>query len=170
MFFMTEKKLITDFSNIANQEWRIVNDVVMGGRSSSRLQLNSDGNAVFLGEISLENNGGFASAKNHEPLNIDGFSAILLRVKGDGNRYSFRFRTGEGSETHKWSYQAKFETKPDEWIDVILPFSNFEATYRGSKPDDVPPPDFSSIHQFGFLISDKQEGFFRLEIEEIQVM
>lgn len=164
-----EKRLITDFSNIANQEWRIVNDVVMGGKSSGQMQLNADGNAVFLGELSLENNGGFASAKNYEPLNIDGFSAIHLRVKGDGNRYSFRFRTGEGSETHKWSYQAKFETIPDEWIDVTLPFSDFEATYRGSKPDDVPPPDFSSIHQFGFLISDKQEGKFRLQIEKIEV-
>lgn len=164
-----EKRLITDFSNIANQEWRIVNDVVMGGRSSSRMQLNADGNAVFLGELSLENDGGFASVRNHEPINIDGFTNIYLRVKGDGKLYSFRLRTGEGSETHKWSYQAKFETKPNEWIDVYLPISDFEATYRGSKPKNVPPPDFSSIRHFGFLISDKQEGSFRLEIEKIEV-
>lgn len=165
-----EKRLITDFSNIANQEWRIVNDGVMGGRSSSRMQLNEDGNAVFLGELSLENNGGFASVRNHEPLNIDGFSAFQLRIKGDSNRYSFRLRTGEGSETHEWSYEVKFETKSDEWMDITLSFSDFEATYRGSKPDDVPPPDFSSIRQFGFLISDKQEGLFRLEIEKIEVL
>lgn len=165
-----EKRLITDFSNIANQEWRIVNDGVMGGVSSSRMQLNADGNAVFLGELLLENNGGFASVKNHEPLNIDGFSTIHLRIKGDGNRYSFRLRTGEGSETHKWSYEVKFETQPNKWIAVILPFSDFEATYRGSTPDNVPPPDFSSIRQFGFLISDKQEGAFRLEIDRIEVM
>lgn len=164
-----KKRLITDFSNIANQEWRIVNDGVMGGRSSSRMQLNEDGNAVFLGELSLENNGGFASVKNHEPINIDGFSTIHLRVKGDGNRYSFRLRTGEGSKTHEWSYQVKFETKPNEWIDVRLPLTDFEATYRGSKPENVPPPDFSSIRQFGFLISDKQEGKFRLEIEKMEV-
>lgn len=164
-----EKRLITDFSNIANQEWRIVNDVVMGGRSSSRMQLNADGNAVFLGELSLENNGGFASVKNHEPLNIDGFSVFHLRVKGDGKRYSFRLRTGEGSETHKWSYQSKFETNSNEWMDITLSFSDFEATYRGSKPDDVPPVDFSSIRQFGFLISDQQQGPFRLEIEKIEV-
>lgn len=164
-----EKRLITDFSNIANQEWRIVNDVVMGGKSSSRMQLNAAGNAVFLGELSLENNGGFASVKNHEPINIEGFSAIHLRFMGDGNRYSFRLRTGEGRETHKWSYQVKFETKQDEWMDIIIPLSDFEATYRGSKPNNVPPPDFSSIRQFGFLISDKQEGPFRLEIEKIEV-
>ncbi len=164
------KKLITDFSNIANQEWRIVTDFVMGGKSSSRMQLNAEGNAVFFGELSLEKNGGFASVKNHEPLNLAGFSAIDLRVKGDGNRYSFRLRTGEGSETHKWSYQVKFETKPDEWTDITLPFSDFEATYRGSKPDDVSPPDFSSIRQFGFLISNKQEGPFRLEIEKIEAI
>jgi len=88
--------LITDFSNFARQQWIIVNDGVMGGKSSSRFQINSFGNGVFRGNISLENNGGFASVKNHEPLNLAGYGKILLTLIGDGKRYSFRLQTGTG--------------------------------------------------------------------------
>jgi len=157
---------ITDFSNIAHQQWMIVNDGVMGGNSSSRFQINSDGNAVFLGTVSLANNGGFASVKNHERIRLDGYSAIELRVKGDGKRYSFRLQTGEAGHIHKWSYEQRFDTRTMEWMTVTLPFSGFKPTYRGRTPD-VPALDLNSIMRYGLLISDKQEGDFRLEIDHI---
>lgn len=163
-----KNRLITDFTNMAHQQWQIVNDGVMGGISSSRLQLNDQGNAVFLGEVSLENNGGFASVKNREPLNLAGYSGIHLNLKGDGNRYSFRIQTGEGAKTHAWSYEQRFDTKPDEFVQIKLPFSEFNPTYRGSEPDNVPSLDVANIHNFGFLISDKQSGEFRLEIIKIE--
>ena len=43
------------------ENWQVVDDIVMGGRSSSQLSLNSDGNGVFKGNVSIENNGGFSS-------------------------------------------------------------------------------------------------------------
>ena len=39
----------------------IVDDVVMGGESSSTFNLNEDGCGIFEGNISIENNGGFSS-------------------------------------------------------------------------------------------------------------
>ncbi|WP_246227871.1 CIA30 family protein [Mycolicibacterium helvum] len=39
--------------------WTTVNDPVMGGRSSSTVTF-GDGGLVFSGDISLDNNGGFA--------------------------------------------------------------------------------------------------------------
>ncbi len=159
--------LITDFSNLARQKWMIVNDDVMGGNSSSRFQINKDGNGVFLGTVSLVNNGGFASVKNHESINLTGYNKILLKLKGDGNRYSFRLQTGEYGNVHKWSYEQRFETNANEWIKVELDLSNFEATYKGKKPGDVPKLNPENIMRYGFLISDKQQGDFRLEIEQI---
>lgn len=160
--------LITDFSNLANQKWQIVNDGVMGGVSESSFQINADGNAVFLGNLSLENNGGFASVKNHTPLNLMGFEVILLHVKGDGKRYSFRLKTGEENRVHKWSYEYRFNTKKDKWMKIRLPVSDFVPTYRGSVPAGVPALNPAEIKQFGFLISDRQEGPFRLEIQSIE--
>lgn len=164
-----DTRLITDFTNLAAQQWMITNDGVMGGKSSSQFQINKVGNGVFLGTVSLENNGGFASVKNHEPINLSGFSLIRLSVCGDGNRYSFRLQTGSNGQANPWSYEQRFETKDNGWIEVDLPLEKFAPTYRGRTPEDVPPLDPAKIMRYGFLISDKQEGSFRLEVEKIWV-
>lgn len=162
--------LITNFTNLESQQWRIVNDGVMGGVSHSHLQINESGNAVFLGTVSLENNGGFCSVKNENRLNLGGNRAFLLRIKGDGNRYSFRIRTTEGGEKLRHQYEYRFDTSHNTWTEIEIPFEKFEAVYRGQKLTDVPLPDFSSIAEYGFLISDKQEGDFRLEIDWIKAV
>lgn len=162
--------IITDFTNLAKQKWRIVNDDVMGGLSESHFQINPDGHAVFLGNISLKNNGGFASVRNQEPLNLLGFESIRLKVKGDGNRYSFRLKPDADSSNPSYWYEHRFETKEDEWSEIKLPFDAFEATFRGRKPEDAPQLDLRNISHFGFLISDKQSGEFRLEINKIEAV
>jgi hypothetical protein len=164
---MQSRILITDFSSLAHQKWHITNDAVMGGRSESRFQINSDGNAVFLGHVSLENNGGFASVKNHEPQNLAGCSIIKIRLKGDGKRYSFRLQTGSDGRVDSWSYECRFDTKDGEWIIAELPLDQFEAVFRGRSVPDAPVLDASRVQRYGFLISDGQEGNFRLEIAEI---
>lgn len=158
---------INDFSNLAVQKWEIVNDDVMGGLSESNFQINEDGHAVFLGNISLENNGGFASVRNNASLNLEEFNCLRLRVKGDGKQYSFRLWTGEGDKTHRFSYDMRFDTDAGSWMEVILPFSEFHPFFRGVPVMDVPSLDLSNIHQYGFMISDKQQGEFRLEIAGI---
>lgn len=161
--------LITDFTNIASQKWKTVNDGVMGGISYSHLQIQPSGNAVFIGEISLENNGGFASVKNQTSLNIDGYNNIYIRVKGDGKQYSFRFRTGNAMQKHHWAYEFKFQTEAGFWQTLKLPLSEFKAVYRGNLLDNVPDADLSAIKEYGFLIGDRQDGSFRLEIDYIEV-
>ena len=162
--------LITDFSNFSKQKWQIVNDDVMGGLSDSRLQINFDGNAVFLGRVSLENNGGFASVKNHEPVNLDSCESIRIHLKGDGKRYSFRLQTSSETSVQPWSYEHRFDTKKDLWMEINLPLNKFTATFRGSKPENAPELDLSAIGTFGFLISDKQQGEFRLEVDKIEAL
>ena len=50
--------------NIGLENWRIVNDDVMGGISKSYISLNDENNMLFNGYLSLENRGGFASCRN----------------------------------------------------------------------------------------------------------
>ncbi|MGB6108218.1 MAG: CIA30 family protein, partial [Mycobacterium sp.] len=55
--------VLVDFSDAGEvATWTTVNDPVMGGRSTSSVTF-GDGGLVFSGAISLENNGGFASAR-----------------------------------------------------------------------------------------------------------
>tara|TARA_B110000196_G_scaffold262804_1_gene234824 strand:- start:34 stop:516 length:483 start_codon:yes stop_codon:yes gene_type:complete len=57
-------KIVFDFTTATNSSaWQIVNDDVMGGVSTSRFQILTNG-AVFSGVVSLENNGGFASVRS----------------------------------------------------------------------------------------------------------
>ena len=56
---------IFDFNNTSNiNSWRIVNDVVMGGKSSSTITINNEGHGQFSGIVSTENNGGFSSVRH----------------------------------------------------------------------------------------------------------
>jgi NADH dehydrogenase [ubiquinone] 1 alpha subcomplex assembly factor 1 len=145
-----------------SEPWQVINDGVMGGLSSSRFSL-MEGGACFEGSVSLENNGGFASVRS-EPQNHDlsPFQGILLRARGDGKRYVFRLRNSGSFDGV--SYQAHFETVSDEWITIRLPFESFKPVFRGRLVQNAEPLDLKSIKSFGFLISDKQAGVFRIDI------
>jgi monofunctional biosynthetic peptidoglycan transglycosylase len=158
------QQMIVDFSSGA-EAWRNIDDVVMGGRSSSEMVV-SDGVAVFRGEVSLENYGGFASVRSApQEHDLSSFDGVVLRLRGDGKRYRFRLRTTPAFDGV--SYQAPLEPAADTWQEIRIPFGVFEPVFRGRQVPDHPPLDPAQIKTFGLLISDKQAGPFRLEIEWI---
>ena len=66
-----EIQLFDSGAKPSSLNWNIVNDTVMGGRSSSRWISKSSSPCSFEGYLSLENNGGFASVRcdlNNENL------------------------------------------------------------------------------------------------------
>ena len=148
-------------------EWAVVNDGVMGGLSSSEFVDSGHGFAVFRGDLSLENNGGFASVRGIVPSGAMGQrSGLVLRVRGDGRRYQVRLRTNR--QFDGVAYMAEFQTRAGAWETIEIPFSEFEATYRGMKPRGAPELVPGEIRQLGLLIGDKVEGPFRLDVEWIR--
>ncbi len=106
----TTEKVLFDFHSIESKEfWTTINDGVMGGISNSTFSVNpQDSTATFSGYVSLENNGGFASVRTYPiDFQLDGYNGIVLRVKGDGNIYSFRLRVDDYFDGI--SYRAKFQ-------------------------------------------------------------
>ena len=161
-------KTLFDFQAATNPPaWEVVNDDVMGGVSTSQFQVLTNGCAVFSGTVRLENNGGFASVRS-QPVRVDltGCDSFLLRVRGDGWRYKFSVRTEAGLDTPL--YQLAFTTKRGEWEEHRLPFKDFVPTFRGRILTDVPPLNPAKVTSVGFLISDKQEGPFKLEVAWIK--
>ncbi len=161
------EKTVFDFSRATSASaWEIVNDGVLGGVSTSSISL-TNGMAVFGGEVSLENNGGFASVRS-APVrqNLAGFDAFILRTQGDGKRYKFTVRTEIGFNAPL--YQCAFTTKRGEWEEHRLPFKDFVPTFRGSVLTNMPPLDPARIVSVGLLISEKQEGPFKLELAWIK--
>ncbi len=146
-------------------EWRSIDDVVMGGVSRSEARLTADGALRFSGVVSLENNGGFASIRS-EPVKLDlsGAQGLRLRVKGGGKGFKLNLKTEAGFDTVQ--YQAPFMA-PEEWGTVTLPFAAFRAVFRGRPVPNAPALDPARIVTLGFLISERQEGPFLLEIASI---
>ena len=164
-----EKELVIfDFPKTSNlNQWRSINDTVMGGISGSQLQLTKEGNALFTGNVSLENNGGFASVQSVSSFyNLQGFDGIAIRVKGDGKRYKLSLKNSAYMGSPR--YQAVFNTEKGAWTTIRLPFRSLIPTMHGRILENEPPIDISKILSFVLLISDKQEGSFLLEIDWIK--
>ncbi len=159
--------LILDFSAVEQPRWLPVNDGVMGGVSEGALQLTEGGTGRFSGFLSLENNGGFASARIILPSQrLAAYRGLRLRVKGDGRRYQVRLRVG--GQFDGVAYKADFRTRAGEWEELTVPFHLFRATFRGRILDSMPPVNPARIQQLGFMIADKTEGPFSLEIAWIR--
>jgi monofunctional biosynthetic peptidoglycan transglycosylase len=99
-------------------------------------------------------------------LDLSDYDGITLRVRGDGRTYQIRFRTDRRFDGV--TYRATFVTKPDQWTIVSVPFTRFEPTFRGRVLRDVEPLDTSRLQQLAFMVADKKEGPFRLEIEWVK--
>jgi complex I intermediate-associated protein 30 (CIA30) len=162
------ERILFDFqASTSSSAWQIVNDDVMGGVSTSRFQILTNGGAVFSGVVSLENNGGFASVRSSPARHdLTGCGCFVIRVRGDGRRYKFTARTETGFDAPL--YQFAFLTKRGEWEEHRLAFKDFVPTFRGRILTGVPPLDPGKITSVGLLISEKQDGPFQLEVAWIK--
>jgi len=165
LFFMKDSNLILfDFntkSNISN--WRVVDDVVMGGRSNGNFRLNKNGHAEFYGDVSLENSGGFSSVRyRFESIQTLNSKEIVIRLKGDGKKYQFRVKD---KSNNNYSYISTFTTSGN-WENITIQLSEMYPAFRGRK---LNMDNFSaeSIEQIAFLIGNKKQQHFKLEIDKI---
>ena len=158
---------IASFENPSDlRNWGVVNDSVMGGISTSRFKQTDDGNLLFQGVLSLENNGGFVSIRSRpdsfDLQNVEGFN---IKARGDGRTYYLDLRVN--GQTTSGSFRAAFPTEKNIWTETFLPASKFVRQSFGRPFSDIPlnPSDVNSI---GFTLSDKNPGPFKLEIEYVR--
>jgi len=144
-------------------EWYCLNDIVMGGRSSSHLKLTATGLLQFSGSISTVG-GGFASCRTSRaavPVPV-GATGILLEVKG-APTHAFKFTMSadtyaEGEVAFVSDSRGFFERRKGMSLEqrqetlqqvtwqcpipldaaaglqkVFLPFTDFRPSWRGRK-------------------------------------
>ncbi len=144
------------------RDFRVVNDAVMGGVSTSRLGQTAAG-MRFEGEVSLENNGGFASFRGPVRFPVES-AGLLATVRGDGQRYKLILKLDDSTSTAQ--YQAAF-VAPGEWQTLRFVPADFAAVFRG-RAVAAPVVRFVDVQYVGILISDKQSGPFWLELRDIK--
>jgi len=148
-------------------EWRVVNDGVMGGLSRGSFRITASGTLQFSGTLSLENNGGFASIRSRpQDLGLEPGDHILVRVRGDGRRYSLNLYVP--SRRNAFSYRVPLMTARDEWVEHRVPLEEFRASWFGRSVDEPLEPQF--VEAVGFMLSDGNSGPFRLEVDWIRVV
>ncbi len=159
--------MIFDFNTNSDlKDWEIVNDNVMGGKSSSKIELDNKGNGVFSGAVSLENNGGFSSVHyNFEKIEVNSDSKIRIRLKGDGKKYQLRIKNNSKAN---YSYITYFSTS-GEWQDIEISLKDMYPQFRGNKMNQ---PNFShlQVEQLSFLIANNQAENFKLMIDKIELL
>ncbi|QBN20667.1 CIA30 family protein [Flavobacterium nackdongense] len=158
--------VLVDFNKTSNSDdWNIVNDVVMGGRSNSQFGMDSDGHGRFTGAVSLENNGGFCSVQHNLVAKSLGNKKIFsIRIKGDGKQYQFRVKSNRNDY---YSYVYQFQTSK-QWEVIEIPISEMYASFRGNKLN-IPNYDGAKIEQLAFLIANYKQESFELLIDKIEV-
>ncbi|MEO0535888.1 MAG: CIA30 family protein [Cyanobacteria bacterium P01_A01_bin.123] len=159
--------------------WGALDDVVMGGVSTSGLQ--KRGNQTrFCGEVSTANSGGFASVRTRNfdpPFKLSQWAGIQLEARGDGNRYKFILRDNEGWDSP--AYCQSFDTAIDNWQTLMLPFDQFVPTFRAKTIPNAPPLRPAHIYSFQLMLSkfeyDRQlnpnfsAGPFNLDLKSIGI-
>ena len=160
--------VLFDFSNQdATSDWFNQNDTVMGGVSDSATTW-VDGQLVFSGNLSLDNNGGFTSTfgpiNDQLPTLMSGAEAIVVTARGDGKTYLMQIRNYDNTR-----YIQRFTTVADVEQDYVLPLADFESVdWRLSVIPNAAPIDIATIGQLGFYLLDKQVGPFELAISMIR--
>ncbi|MEP2278287.1 CIA30 family protein [Maribacter sp.] len=147
------------------KEWQVVNDGVMGGLSMGLIQVNLEGNGVFSGHVSLENNGGFCLVRHDvDRMPVDMFSSFIIKLKGDGKKYAFRCKSGE-HQRHTYSYDFK---SSKEWQIIEIPFKEMEPVFRG---EELKLPNYHGdyLAQIAFIIKNGVNEDFKLEIDSIEL-
>jgi uncharacterized protein YbjT (DUF2867 family) len=177
----TSEKVIFDFTHPSTELkniWGALDDVVMGGVSASNIQL-VENTALFAGNVSTANSGGFASVRTRNfdpPFNLSDYEGVELRVKGDGQRYKLFLRTDT-----KWDglgYSYSFDTFANTWINIRVPFAELVPVFRAKTVKDAPPIESSKVNSFQLMLSKFEydgalnphfcAGAFALQIESIK--
>jgi len=133
--------IIDDFSDpnkISNlgTKWRLATDRVMGGVSDAEYVFGSDECFKYInmkGNVSLENNGGFAQvalplAVNSTTFDATAYSGVRFWVKGNGQQYYVHLKNDK--TTLNWQYYSAAFIASEKWEQLVpFPVSEFRVLH-----------------------------------------
>eukprot|EP00191_Tetraselmis_sp_GSL018_P017918 CAMPEP_0177587416 /NCGR_PEP_ID=MMETSP0419_2-20121207/5637_1 /TAXON_ID=582737 /ORGANISM="Tetraselmis sp., Strain GSL018" /LENGTH=629 /DNA_ID=CAMNT_0019077459 /DNA_START=24 /DNA_END=1913 /DNA_ORIENTATION=+ len=137
------------------QAWKPLDDVIMGGRSSSALAApGPDGAAAWRGRLVVEGGGFCGLRTDAAEYGLGAYDGVCLRVKAAGQRFKLNLKTSEQVDAPESTYQASFDTAEDgRWTTVLLPWHAFRCVKRAKFDPSGPPLDPSSVRQLGLVYS-----------------
>ena len=100
---------------------------------------------------------------------LEGYTHIVLRVRGDGRRYFLQFDTSEKLDItffNRNQFMLYTHGGP-YWQDIKIPISRFYFHYKGYLQDEQYRLNLIDVKNIGIVATDIHSGPFRLEIDYI---
>jgi len=156
-----------DFGANKTNSWFSVNDTVMGGQSAGRTSYEKDA-LLFAGDVSFENNGGFASVRSdYGRMDLSKFEKVVVKYRCEGQSLSLNFNTDR-----RWWYPNYKATLPEtkmEWQTVTVALKDLKEYRVGQVTGrKISMEKLSDIIRLGIMTNDKKEGPFQAEIDYIE--
>ena len=159
--------MIYDFNKESSKtDWIIEEYGDMNGILHGKFSIDKDGNGIFSGTNSLDNNGVYSSVRRQfDKIQTNENSKILIRLKGDGNEYQFKIK--DKSDVF-YSYMTTFETS-GKWETIEIKLSDLYLSYRGLRQQNSPNYNRDSFVEIAFLIANKEKKSFKLILDKIEL-
>ncbi|MCH2214060.1 MAG: CIA30 family protein [Flavobacteriales bacterium] len=155
-----------NFNETDTNNWYIVNDGVMGGLSEGTIEYTKN-TVLFSGELSLKNNGGFASFQGpRAEYDLSKYDKVTIRHRGYGGTFGLRFKTAE--PYYMPYFKVEFEPTK-EWSESTFAMSDIDQWRLLDKTGKkISNDELASIIRMGIIKSDKKEVPFELEVDYIK--
>ena len=169
MLIVSNQILSIDFgSDKDGRNWAIINDGVMGGISIGEAKLNEN-SLLFVGQLSFENNGGFASLRsNRMNLNLKDAEYIEIKYRLEGIHFALMLEQHSRFWHPYFSYPL--EITDGKWLTKKILVEELKETrmseYTGRTYNQE---NARSFFRIGFISDDKKEVRFKLEIDYITI-
>ena len=144
-------------------DWYTVNDGVMGGVSRGEIDYSAE-TMIFSGQLSLENNGGFASVRSPwSRYDLSKYNKVKIRVRGHGGKFALTLQNSRVYYEPTWRFNFVPEA---EWQVFEVPLEKLVTTRLGRPMGStMTREDMEKILRIGIIKSDKKLDEFRLEID-----
>ncbi len=154
-------------TSCADCDWYVVLDGVMGGRSGGTVTETAE-SIIFKGNISLENNGGFASYRSpYGSYDLSSFKDVHVRYKSTGQ--NFALTLANYRRFYEPNFKASLPVTNGEWKEVVLPLSNFKKYRLGRLlSGTLSQEELANVIRLGLISNDKKASDFVIEIDYIR--
>ena len=143
-------------------EWMFINDNVMGGQSTSKLDADPSSGAIILSGVMDDLRGGFVQLRTAQSCRVvipDGATSVKVTAQGDGQLYKL-YLSGSGRGGPMWGHDFVTSESTQEHV---LPLSGFNPSVMGQAVNG-PSLDPTQVRVLPPLIAHRLKSKPRLQI------
>ncbi len=139
----------------------------MGGLSEGAIAETSE-SIIFKGNISLENNGGFASYRSpYGNYDLSSYKEVTIRYKSTGQ--NFAFTVNNYRRFYRPNFKQELPVTNGTWKEVTFLLSSFKKYRLGNLLSGSPSQEeLANVIRLGFISNDKKASAFMMEIDYIR--